>query len=464
MPSEQSRRYPVVPGLIFLLILLGLLILPEVMRRLAIQQLQAGLAAPVAITDVDLNLFTGRARFTDLVVGSKDKTQPILHLSTLDLHFSRRALLQGEVIIYTATASRPELYLERTGLTPLKVVLRQLAEAWKVISNFTIKGFEVHKGQITVVDRTITPVVRSVLRDVQLTVRPVAQTPGPVSLSLKGTLAGSSSIKLHGWFTPFTRPLRLFLEGTVRDYELSQLNPYAKKYVGHNVRRGRVTNEFRYRYDAGTVSALNDIRIRQIQVGAALSDEFQRQVGIPLKLALVLLEDATGEIRLRVSVKGNVDSPEFQVSGVTWKGVRSAVLRGLVAPLRLVGHILTLGGKIEAVRINPVGFMPGSLTPDPDAAVRIDRLITFLRNRPMVELQLLGRASRRETRALARRRPRARRATEQDLRALAEGRVRLIERTLVRRGVAPKRLFVVTGDPSTVTGRGASRVDFRLLD
>lgn len=464
MPSEQSRRYPVVPGLIFLLILLGLLILPEVMRRLAIQQLQAGLATPVAITDVDLNLFTGRARFTDLVVSSKDETQPILHLSTLDLHFSRRALLQGEVIIYTATASRPELYLERTGLTPLKVVLRQLAEAWKVISNFTIKGFEVHKGQITVVDRTITPVVRSVLRDVQLTVRPVAQTPGPVSLSLKGTLAGSSSIKLHGWFTPFTRPLRLFLEGTVRDYELSQLNPYAKKYVGHNVRRGRVTNEFRYRYDAGTVSALNDIRIRQIQVGAALSDEFQRQVGIPLKLALVLLEDATGEIRLRVSVKGNVDSPEFQVSGVTWKGVRSAVLRGLVAPLRLVGHILTLGGKIEAVQINPVGFMPGSLTPDPDAAVRIERLITFLRNRPMVELQLLGRASRRETRALARRRPRARRVTEQDLRALAEGRVRLIERTLVRRGVAPKRLFVVTGDPSTVTGRGASRVDFRLLD
>ncbi len=79
MPSEQSRRYPVVPGLIFLLILLGLLILPEVMRRLAIQQLQAGLAAPVAITDVDLNLFTGRARFTDLVVGSKDKTHPFLY-------------------------------------------------------------------------------------------------------------------------------------------------------------------------------------------------------------------------------------------------------------------------------------------------------------------------------------------------------------------------------------------------
>jgi len=42
--------------------------------------------------------------------------------------------------------------------------------------------------------------------------------------------------------------------------------------------------------------------------------------------------------------------------------------------------------------------------------------------------------------------------------------VRLVEKTLIQRRIKPKRLFVVTGDPSSVTGQGNGRVVFRLLD
>ncbi len=464
MSSDQPHQYPIVPGLIFLLFLLGLLILPEVVRLLVVPRLQARLTTPIVIKDLDLNLVTGKARVSNLVFGSKH--QPILYLPMLDLNFSRRALLDKELIIHTAVASRPELYLEKTGPDQWKLprIIRPRAERNGFIRKFTIKGFEAHNAQITIVDHTTTPAVKSILQDVHVTLRPVTRKPDRVSLDLKGTLKGSSLIQLHGWFTTSKRPLRVIIEGTVQDYELSRLNPYAEKYVGHYVRRGRATNKFRYRYDGGTLKFINDIQIRQAQVGPALNDEFQRHVGIPLELAIALLEDAQGEIRLRVLAQGNVNSPEFQVGGVVWKGVRNAVLKSLVAPFRLLGHILTLGGKISDVQINPVSFKPGSLTPDPQAEVQLQRLIKFLRNRPRVDLQLRGRASRQETRALARQRPRARRVTERDLRTLAERRVRLIERTLVRRGVASKRLFVVTGDTDAVTGQGSGRVDFRLLN
>ena len=72
------------------------------------------------------------------------------------------------------------------------------------------------------------------------------------------------------------------------------------------------------------------------------------------------------------------------------------------------------------------------------------------------------RASRKEAKALARQRGRV--ATKQQLQRLAEDRARLIERTLVRRGIAQKRLYVVTEDPKAVRKRAPGRVEFRLLN
>jgi len=152
------------------------------------------------------------------------------------------------------------------------------------------------------------------------------------------------------------------------------------------------------------------------------------------------------------------------VGGVVWKSVRNGILKSLVAPLRLLGHIVTLGGTITEVKINPVGFKSGSLTFDSQANQRLQRLIKFLQSRPKVDIELMGRASRQESQALARRRNRGKSVNEQDLRSLAERRVRLVEKTLIQRGIKSKRMFVVTGDPSAVTGQGNGRVVFRLLD
>jgi len=127
MPSETTSRYPVVPAIIFLFILLALMILPEVVRLLLDRRLESRLSRPVTIRDVDLNLITGRARISNLVIGSDNQTQPFLSLATLDLHFSPRALFQNkEVVIDSLVAKRPKLYIERTASKEWKVPKRRL--------------------------------------------------------------------------------------------------------------------------------------------------------------------------------------------------------------------------------------------------------------------------------------------------------------------------------------------------
>lgn len=328
----------------------------------------------------------------------------------------------------------------------------------------TFRHLSLRDSRIEFVDATLTPTFTGIMSNMTAEVANAYPKKDRATVRLTGTLAGSAPLALTGWFTPVGRPPKVYMEGTVRDFELSRMNPYAEKYIRHAVRRGRVTTDLQYTYDAGNLDAGNEIRIRQIKVGDPLGEEFEAEVGIPLKLALALLEGLDGEIHIRVPVQGHLDNPEMRIDNVVWEAVRNAVMKAITAPFQLFGKIVKAGGKIISVQIDPIGFLPGSATPTAEGKARLEQLVPYLRKRPRLDLQIEGQASRAEAKALSHERRDGRVATDQELRKLAEDRARFIERTLVGRGIAQKRLFVLTGEPNAVRDRGAGQVEFRMLD
>lgn len=87
MAYRPSRRLVISTAVILALVGVFIVILPEVSRRLAINRLQSVLTVPVAIEDVDVNLFTGRAAVENPVIGADDP-RPILTLAAWRLIFS----------------------------------------------------------------------------------------------------------------------------------------------------------------------------------------------------------------------------------------------------------------------------------------------------------------------------------------------------------------------------------------
>src|SRR5207244_7774376 len=78
---------------------------------------------------------------------------------------------------------------------------------------------------------------------------------------------------------------------------------------------------------------------------------------LPLDLAIALLKESDGKIRLAVPVAGNVGNPQFDY-GTVIRGAIGNVLTSLVtAPFRLLAGLLG-GGKSEEIR--SVEFAPGS--------------------------------------------------------------------------------------------------------
>ncbi|HXV80483.1 MAG TPA: DUF748 domain-containing protein [Candidatus Binatia bacterium] len=367
---------------------------------------------------------------------------------------------------------------------------------------FRIGKLTAKESVIQFIDTTVTPAFRTRLTDLGIEMGPVGPEAGRAPLSVRGKLNETTELELEGWVKAFSGPLQISLDGIIRDYDLENLNPYSTQYIRYEIERGHVTTDAEYSYDAGDLRGENQFAIRHLRLGDRLGDEFEEQIGVSLRLALALLEDSDGQIRLRVPVSGDLRKPKFDFGALIWKAVRNALVKALTAPLRFLGTIVTVGGRITEVRIDPIAFFPGSLEPRDDGERRLQELAELLKNKPRLELEVRAVASEQELPGLKQRLLRKKidsmgEEYEQALSRLyrlsrngqpgeklpgidemeaflaenlvpppnaladlAENRANFVKNALIKRGVAPEKLHVESED---VTDDQAGRVEFELL-
>jgi outer membrane protein OmpA-like peptidoglycan-associated protein len=261
---------------------------------------------------------------------------------------------------------------------------------------FVIRSAAAKNSSIEFVDAAVQPPFKTSLTEASVQLGKLGRQSGFTPLRFEATIAESARIELEGAVKFFEAPVEVKLDGVLRNYDLAYLNPYATEYISYEIERGRVTTEVEYKYNAGELAGENEIAIRQLRLGDRTGDEFEEKIGVSLRLAVALLQGADGSIRLTVPVSGNLDDPQFEFGAIVWRAVRNAVIKFLSAPLRLLGNIATLGGRITEIRIDPVEFEPGSAVLKPKGEKQVADLAGLLKDRPKLELALRGLAARDE--------------------------------------------------------------------
>jgi len=461
---------------------------------------------------------SGKLAGDRLVLGVQGESEPLLVAKNLSVEVTRLSTQPVFQLELAGVAlSQPELRLELNpkGELNLKKIIDGAGDsdpkAKEEItksepSRMEIGKLEINEGGVRFVDRSVKPVFQTELSEIFVEMGRAGAEGERTPLKLQARLAKSGGIEIGGWFTPFQTPFKIELDGKVVDYDLSQLNPYAAKFIQYEIRRGRVSTDVGYSFDAGNLDGENEIAIRHLQLGERLGEEFEKQVGIPLKFALALLEDTDGRIRLQIPVSGDLNNPDFSLAGVVWKAVRNAFISLLTAPFRLLGNVLTVGGKITEVRIDPVQFMPGSSTPDKKAEEQLKKLAEFLGGKPSLEIEIRGTSTLGELPEIKKQRLQREiqqkagetyeqallrtyiarggrvspgrtptmdqienllaikhKVTEEDLRALASDRKKAVANRLLRLGVDQKRIFEVSDKPLLSEGEPHGQVTFELL-
>jgi hypothetical protein len=94
------------------------------------------------------------------------------------------------------------------------------------------------------------------------------QPPQLAELMLRGRVEGTATLEINGKVNPLARPLALDLQAKVRDLELPPLSPYAIKYSGYGIERGKMSVDLAYVVQpSGELTASNKIVLNQLAFG-----------------------------------------------------------------------------------------------------------------------------------------------------------------------------------------------------
>jgi len=306
----------------------------------------------------------------------------------------------GRVTVRRLALAQPWLLLERDekGGLPLRALLpRQAPAAGETTANggeplaVTVAQVSVERGGMRVVDRAVSPPFAVDLQSATIGVQGLSTAAAtPARLDLSGQLGPGAELALRGTLGALGGPLRLDVDGELREFAVPRTNPYLLEHVGWKTTEGRLTTKLQCRIDGDALSARTSIRLSRLQlVRAAPHDGAQARVGLPLGMLTSLMKDKRGDIILSFPMGGRLGDPRFDFSEAIWSAVRTVAVNAITLPVSWIGRVhFSADSKIERIEVRPVPFEPGTAELTPDGRAHVTRVAAFLDHLPEVRMAL----------------------------------------------------------------------------
>ncbi len=210
--------------------------------------------------------------------------------------------------------------------------------------------------------------------------------PQLATLELLGRAEGSASLEVTGKLNPLAQPLALDIAGKVRDLDLPPLSPYAVKYAGHGIERGKLSVDVAYKVlPNGQLTANNRIVLNQLTFGEPVAGAPN---SLPVRLAVALLADRQGVIDLDLPISGSLNDPQFRLGPVIGKVIVNLIGKALTSPFSLLANAFGAGQEMSSV-----AFAPGSATLSPEAQQNLAKVAQALADKPTLKITVTGTAS-----------------------------------------------------------------------
>ena len=257
------------------------------------------------------------------------------------------------------------------------------APAAELPVDLSIGGTRLSRGRVDFTDRFIRPNYSADLSELDGTLGPFRTGSREMAtLALRGRIARTGSLDISGRLNPLVQPLALDVRARATDLELTPLSPYAGKYAGYGIERGKLGMDVAYRIgDDGRLDARNQLVINQLTFGDRVDSPDATK--LPVLLAVALLKDSRGNIDLDIPISGSLNDPQFSVVGLVLKVIGNVLVKAVTAPFSLLA-----GGGAED--LSRVAFDPGTATLRADSLAALDKVARALQDRPALNVTITG--------------------------------------------------------------------------
>jgi len=248
------------------------------------------------------------------------------------------------------------------------------------IGKVTLQG-----GTVNFTDNFVKPNYSARLRQVGGRISGLSSAPDSIAnLELRGSYDNVAPLNVTAKINPLAAKPYLDLQADIKGIEMTSLSPYAQKYAGYAIDKGKLSLFVKYKIENNQLAAENRIFLDQLTFGERF--ESPDATKLPVTLAVSLLKNRRGEIDVNLPISGSLDDPEFSMGGLVIKVIVNLFVKAVTSPFALLGSLFGGGEELSYVE-----FEYGRAALAPAALTRLENLAKALADRPALKLEIDGR-------------------------------------------------------------------------
>ncbi len=202
-------------------------------------------------------------------------------------------------------------------------------------------------------------------------------------VELRGKYDRYAPLEITGKINPLRDDLYVELKADFKDMDLTPVSPYSGRYAGYTIQKGKLSFQLEYLIVKNKLDAKNNIFLDQFTFGDPV--ESPEATKLPVKLAVALLKNRSGEIKLDIPVSGEINDPKFSIGSVIVKIIINLLVKAATSPFALLGAIFGGGEQLGYAE-----FDYGSATLTSDTVKKLDTLGKALDDRPGLKMDIIG--------------------------------------------------------------------------
>lgn len=396
----------VLAGLFAFYLFLGFIVIPITLTWAIRDQGTKFLKHPVNVRSVGFNPFLLKLGINGFQITDKDK-QLMAGFDQLDVDVSFLALFSKEyrvesVVLDGLKINTVLLPGNRINLMDLVPVVEPAPPAAEPVSvPGTVKTTDkaapmpvvvvdvvtLKNGNIHFLDQTLQPDFAAALSDIDIQVTDVSTKPdGQAKLVFKGKLGGKGMIGTEIVIRPMAQPLQLETTFSLDGFALDILSPYVGKYTGRALKDGKLELKMDYRISDNKLSAAHKVLVQRFEFGDKV--ESKDALPLPFGLAVALLEDPQGRIKISLPVTGDMSKPDFHYWSLVGQVVTNFFMGLVTKPFAFLAS--ALGAESGTDDMGYVKFLPGKADLAEAEKEKINLLLAGLKDRPKLRLEVNG--------------------------------------------------------------------------
>ena len=343
------RKWFVLLGLVFLLVMGGLSVLSFFGVKFVNTELRKTLGSGITVSEIKIRLTHLALR--DIRYEDPRLKKPLLLIEQINIYPTLFSFLKGELRIREVTLLRPSFFFSRSrdgtfaGPWPAAGKEPEGTAGGETKKTGEGKAFQVRIDRVRVQEAAVDfedrkvgePPAEIKLRKVDLDVREIHYPPASARspVTLKGKMKGPTKegeIEVKGWINFSNLDMDTLFK--VREIELKTLEPYYRKRVSAEVESGDMTMEAKVTVSKKVIDAPGSMELTRLRIGSGGGSVFY----IPAKSIVSLLKDKGNRIKVNFHVKGNLNDPRFNLQENIITRIGISLAEGLGVPIRVVGE------------------------------------------------------------------------------------------------------------------------------